>query len=33
MKLYCEIDLHSNNSLVSVIDEADQVLFEKRPAQ
>ena len=30
MKLYCGIDLHSNNSLVSVIDEADQVLFEKR---
>jgi len=30
MKLYAGIDLHSNNSVVSVIDEADQVVFEKR---
>ena len=27
---YCGIDLHSNNSVVSVIDEADQVVAEKR---
>lgn len=30
MKLYCGIDLHSNNSLISVINESDQVVFEKR---
>jgi len=30
MKLYCGIDLHSNNSLVSVINEKDGVVFEKR---
>jgi len=30
MKLYCGIDLHSNNSLVSVINEKDRVVFEKR---
>ena len=30
MKLYAGIDLHSNNSVVSVIDEQDRVLFEKR---
>ena len=27
---YCGIDLHSNNSVVSVIDEADHVVAEKR---
>jgi len=32
MKLYCGIDLHSNNSLVSIINETDQVVFEKRLA-
>ena len=32
MKLYCGIDLHSNNSVVSVIDESDHILFEKRLA-
>ncbi|MFQ5661088.1 MAG: IS110 family transposase [Gammaproteobacteria bacterium] len=32
MKLYCGIDLHSNNSLISVINEADKVVFEKRLA-
>ena len=30
MKLYCGIDLHSNNSFVSVINETDDLLFEKR---
>jgi transposase len=30
MKLYAGIDLHSNNSLVSVIDETDRVLVERR---
>ena len=30
MQLYCGIDLHSNNSLVSVIDENDKVITEKR---
>lgn len=30
MKLYCGIDLHSNNSLISVIDEQDVVVNEKR---
>jgi len=27
---YCEIDLHSNNSVVSVLDEEDHVVVEKR---
>lgn len=30
MKLYGGIDLHANNSVVVVIDEEDQVVFEKR---
>lgn len=30
MKLYCGIDLHSNNSVVAVIDEEDKVLYRKR---
>ena len=30
MKLYCGIDLHSNNSMVSIIDELDHILYEKR---
>lgn len=30
MKLYCGIDLHSNNNVPVVIDENDKVLFEKR---
>lgn len=30
MTLYCGIDLHANNVLVSVINEQDIVLFEKR---
>lgn len=30
MSLYCGIDLHSNNSLISVIDADDQVISEKR---
>lgn len=30
MTLYCGIDLHSNNSLVSIIDDNDKVHFEKR---
>ena len=27
---YCGIDLHSNNSLVSVVDEEDHMVAEKR---
>lgn len=27
---YCGIDLHSNNSVVSVVDEEDHVVAEKR---
>lgn len=29
MTLYCGIDLHSNNSVVSIIDETDRVIKEK----
>jgi len=30
MKLYCGIDLHSNNHVITIIDEHDQILFERR---
>ncbi|MDZ7661051.1 hypothetical protein [Thiohalophilus sp.] len=30
MTLYCGIDLHSNNSLVSLIDNDDRVIREQR---
>jgi hypothetical protein len=30
MKLYCGIDLHANNSVVSITDEKDDVHYEKR---
>lgn len=30
MKLYCGIDLHSNNVLISIIDESDRVIAEQR---
>lgn len=30
MKLYCGIDLHSNNSVISIVDETDRRMFEKR---
>ncbi len=30
MKLYCGIDLHSNNSVVVILDEADKVIYQKR---
>ena len=30
MTLYCGIDLHSNNSVVSLINDADQLINEKR---
>lgn len=30
MALYCGIDLHSNNSVVSIIDDEDRVKYEKR---
>ena len=30
MKLYCGIDLHSNNSVVVILDEADKVVYQKR---
>ena len=32
MKLYCGIDLHSNNSVVAVLDEYDQVVYQERLA-
>ena len=30
MKLYGGIDLHSNNNVVTILDENDRVVFEKR---
>src|SRR5437763_4497121 len=30
MKLYAGIDLHSNNSVVAIVDEEDRVMFQKR---
>ncbi len=30
MQLYCGIDLHSNNSVISLIDNTDRVISEKR---
>jgi transposase len=30
MKSYCGIDLHGNNNVVSLIDEADRIMFQKR---
>src|SRR5210317_1609129 len=30
MTLYCGIDLHGNNSVVAVLDEGDQTVYEKR---
>jgi transposase len=30
MTLYCGIDLHANNSVISVIDDHDTVVYEKR---
>ncbi len=30
MKLYGAIDLHSTNSVVSLIDEQDRVVYQKR---
>jgi len=32
MRLYCGIDLHSNNSYIVILDEKDQVVFKKRLA-
>jgi transposase len=32
MELYAGIDLHSNNSVVSVLDEQDRCVFAKRLA-
>jgi transposase len=32
MKLYGAIDLHSNNNVTVLIDENDQVLYQKRCA-
>ena len=29
-RLYCGIDLRSNNCVVSVLDEQDQVVYERR---
>jgi transposase len=30
MKLYCGIDLHSNNSVVVILDEEDSVIYQKK---
>jgi hypothetical protein len=30
MKLYAGIDLHSNNSMVTIVDEQDRVVFQDR---
>lgn len=30
MTLYCGIDLHANNSVVAVLNESDQSVYEKR---
>ena len=30
MQLYCGIDLHSNNSMISLIDDKDRLISEKR---
>jgi len=30
MELYCGIDLHSNNSVVVILDESDKVIFQKK---
>ncbi|MDT8453277.1 MAG: transposase, partial [Gammaproteobacteria bacterium] len=30
MQLYCGIDLHSNNNLISLIDDNDRLISEKR---
>jgi transposase len=30
MKLYCGIDLHSNNSVIVLLDETDKVVYQKR---
>ena len=30
MSLYCGIDLHSNNHVITIIDENDNRLFERR---
>ena len=30
MRLYCGIDLHSNNSVVVLLDEADKVVYQKK---
>ena len=31
MKLYSAADLHSNNHFLTIIDEEDKRIFEKRP--
>ncbi len=30
MKLYCGIDLHSNNSVVVILDEVDKAIYQKK---
>ena len=30
MKLYCGIDLHSNNSVLTILDEKDQIVYQRR---
>ena len=33
MTLYAAIDLHSNNTVLCVLDESDRIVFSKRPRQ
>jgi len=30
MKLYCGIDLHSNNSVIVILNEADKVIYQRK---
>ncbi len=30
MKLYCGIDLHSNNSVIVILDETDKIIYQKK---
>lgn len=33
MELYAAIDLHSNNSMLVVLDQDDHVILERRPSR
>jgi hypothetical protein len=32
MKLYAGLDLHSNNNVIVIVNESDQVVFRRRQA-